>query len=384
MLSKKVISMFFIFFVFASIGMFIGTLIFFDPYHIYYLPEKEPLYVDKWGSRKQDAAYIRHFEFDSFILGNSYMENTKVSDAESLFGGKFFNLSLSGSNNYERFIVLRDIFRRHKIKTAIILLSDNVNRGGDYISQWAFLYDRNPFNDIQLYTNSNTISFIIKCIIKNECKWGSKIDFDRPCSWITLPEHNSRLGNIANWGKYYNNNQLKELIEIRLPMNVELKPGKFTSPSKNEEKQIDSYLEETFFSIVRQHPETTFITYYNPHSRLYRAFQSRDGTLGVYAYWLRKTVELGKNYSNFKIYGFDNLPFTADMSRYKDLTHYDDKVNSEILHFIKNDIYQLSVNNIDEYIDELRKNAELFDIVEINKIIQEAKQETTKSENHKM
>jgi hypothetical protein len=48
--------------------------------------------------RQQAAGIINNYEFDSIILGTSMLENTSAKEAGEKLGGKFMNISLSGSN----------------------------------------------------------------------------------------------------------------------------------------------------------------------------------------------------------------------------------------------------------------------------------------------
>jgi len=374
MFSVKVLSITFLSSVIICIASFVGVVVYLDPYHIYYLPKSDHILFDG-NARVQDASYIRFYDFDSFILGNSYMENTKASEAEEKLGGKFFNLSLSGSDDYERSIVLHDVFRRHNIKSAVLLLTDSLSTSGHGtypVSEWEFLYDKNPLNDIKLYLNDRMINYFEGCLFNGECRWGGEKNMDRPCEWIIYADHASRFGDIANWGKYHQNNQLNWLVHHQLPDNLKISAGKYTQPSIETQNKIDAYLNDYVFSFVTEHPETTFYCYYCPASMLLRAFQSRDDSLSLFSMWLNRTVELGKKYPNFKLFGFDNLSFTSDMARYKDLTHFDDKVNSLILTKLQKNEDRLTEDNIDNYLKTLRSNAENFDISRINEIIQNA------------
>lgn len=351
-----------------------GMIVYLDPLHIYHMPTGDDITLDD-NARHQDAAFISFFDFDSIILGNSHMENTSASEAGEILGGKFVNLSLSGSGNHDRMIVLKDVFRRHKIKTAVLLLTNRIDifgHGGYATSNWDFLYDENPFNDITVYFNDRYANYMVRCVFTGNCEYGTKRNLDRPYEWLNAGDHMSRIGGLSNWGKYHDNDQLKDVVHDELPTMMTVPPQALELPDAEKRKIIDDFLEETVFSFVREHPETTFYCYYCPRSMLRFALESREGKLGEYDYYVLSTVRQGDKFENFKFFGFDTLPFTSDLSRYKDLDHFDPQLNSELLVKLKNNEDRVNSQNVEAYLAELRKRADSFDIKQVYDTIQRA------------
>ena len=83
---------------------------------------------------------------------------------------------------------------------------------------------------------------------------------------------------------------------------------------------------------------------------------------------------MASTYKNFKLYGFDNLPFASDVKNYKDIVHFSREMNYQLLEYIQEDRYSLDQNNIDEYIDDFIKGCYSFDIKlfhsELNSLIE--------------
>ena len=94
----------------------------FDPLHLYKPVGDLNTETFSFDSRLQNAGYIRNFDFDSVIIGNSHMENVAHSQVEKIMGGKWFNLSMQGSSNNERKLILDDVFRRKNIKNVMNLV----------------------------------------------------------------------------------------------------------------------------------------------------------------------------------------------------------------------------------------------------------------------
>ena len=94
---------------------FFGTLLVYDPLKLFHQPWKYKEYL-QWDMRQQAAGIIKHWDFDSVILGTSIMECTSAKESSQKLGGKFVNISLSGSYFYERAIVLKYLLKHKKIK----------------------------------------------------------------------------------------------------------------------------------------------------------------------------------------------------------------------------------------------------------------------------
>ena len=357
---------------------------FFDPLHIFTTAtDKENALYSK-DSRVQNAGYIRNFNFDSVIIGNSHMENLSHRKTAQYLPGIWFNLSMSGSTENERKLVLDKVLRSKKIKQVLLLLNGGYRANST--QGYEVLYDKNPFNDISIYLNdmyskcffnhmSNTV---FRTKFDDDC-FGQKLNIDEHNAWIYDTFHSSRLGGIEKWALHYQNEQLFDTYKA-LNKNYSISPRNLKLISKEIKNEIENNINKNVLSLVKAHPETQFFCYVHPIFKLGFAIDLRseneDAQLTeVYIEYLRQVVKVASSYKNFKLYGFDNLEFTADVKNYKDLTHFTPKLNYQLLNYIKEDRYLLDNSNIDEYIDEFIKRCYAFDILsfhnELNKLIKE-------------
>ena len=341
----------------------------FDPLHIFTAPHDPKAALFSTDQRIQNAGYIKSFDFDSVIIGNSHMENLSHSKTADYLPGKWFNLSMSGSRNNERKIVLEKAFREKELKQVLLLLTGdlqyNPTEGFD------FLYDRNPFNDIFIYLNQmysecfvkHTINTIFKTSYDDNC-FGQKLNIDEHNAWIYYPDHNSRFGGIEKWAQHYQNGQL---IGTYNDVNkyYQYSPRPLKKLSYSTRKEIENNINDNIVSLVKAHPETVFYCYAQPYFKLLYALDLRDSNgqaIEIYSEFLRVAAKVTSKYPNFKLYGFDNLAFASDVKNYKDLTHFSREMNYQILEYIKEGEYSLDMNNIDEYIDNFIKGCYSFDI----------------------
>lgn len=351
---------------------FIVRIYTYDAYHFWSLNDPQNARYSS-NERVQNAAFINHLNFDSIILGNSHMENTSAKEASDFLGGKFFNLSMSGSNNYERSIVLKRTLETHDIKRVILLLtpSSSMEGHGSYpIETWKILYDDNRFNDFKYYLNTHDMVCMLTFSKKSSCL-GRKKNLDRPYAWFEAPDHASRFGGLQNWVRFYKHPQLENLVTQEIPeaANKALYVG--TPLSDKEMDEISQSLDQTVFDFARQYPDTEFLLYFNPDSLLGKALTFRNQlSFTQYSHFVQQAVKKSNTFSNVHLFGFDNLAFTNDLSYYKDTTHYREDINSQLLHLMKAKKYSLSVDNVNSYINELWVRVEKFDLDALNQFLQ--------------
>lgn len=345
----------------------------YDAYHFWSL-DNPPHAKYSNNARVQNAAFINFLDFDSIILGNSYMENTSSEIASNILSGRFFNLSMSGSNNYERSIVLRRTLHTHNIKRVILLLTPSVStegHGSYPIESWNYLYDDNQVNDFKYYLNSHDIKCMLRFSKKSSC-FGTEKNLDRPYAWYQYLEHTSRFGGLQNWAIHYKNPQLENLITKEIPEATLQKISKGEVVSETLEAEISSYLDETVFNFVDQYPHTEFLLYFNPDSLLGKVLNSRHYVeFNTYASFVRQVAEKSARYPNVHFFGFDNLAFTDDISFYKDTTHYKEEINTHLLKLIAKNKYEIREDNVDDYLSVLWERMENFDLNHFNESLQE-------------
>ncbi|WP_300673607.1 hypothetical protein [Helicobacter sp. UBA3407] len=92
------------------VGLFLVLILYFyDPFLLYHKPYfREETYSD--DIRMQAKGIIKHYNFDSYILGTSMLANTSAKEAKEKLGGEWVNISMSGSTFRERATAMRYLF----------------------------------------------------------------------------------------------------------------------------------------------------------------------------------------------------------------------------------------------------------------------------------
>ncbi len=348
-------------------SIFFGALFVYDPLKLFHQPWKYKKYLHT-NMRLQAAGIINNWEYDSIILGTSMLENTSSKEASQLLGGKFINISLSGSDFIERAVVLNYVLRKRKIKQVLYSLDDiglffsKKNTKHEYaISEWDYLYDKNPLNDFKAYLNTRTL----QCLFSNsqsKCM-GRITDFDRPNAWFRSYRYSSRFGGIDNWFKMANDNQIKDAFH-KILMTMEQNTIKEYQNTKNDIIELQNNIDHTLIKFIAQYPNTQFILFFPPYSRIQYAInaQFNPSSFERYKASVKYLVDKSSRYPNLKIYGWGNHPFVDNIANYKDLKHYHQKINSWMLRAIKKDEGLLTPGNVDSYLNLFTKKALSYDI----------------------
>ncbi|SFS81472.1 hypothetical protein SAMN02910357_01992 [Succinivibrio dextrinosolvens] len=361
---------------FACLLLFLVIFLFakcFDPLHLYSTSIDEDNQYFSVDERLQNAGYIRNFDFDSVIIGNSHMQNLANSKTGEYLDGKWFNLSVVGSRNNERRIILEDVFRRKQIKSVLLLLTNDLITFKT--SDFEFLYDDNDLNDINIYLNEMYLKCFFKWVkssvtsgnLDPVCR-GEKLNVDEHSAWIYNPQYASRFGNMENWAENYQNQHMVNVLND-LNNYYSIPPRNLNKISDKDKAEIEKNVEENIESLVKAHPETTFYCYAQPYFKLEWALDLRrkEGKeIEIYLEFLKEYVKLASKYKNFKLYGFDNLPFTFDVKNYNDTIHFSLEMSYKVLEYIRDDKYLLNSDNINDYIEEFKKGIYSFDLVKFH------------------
>lgn len=343
----------------------LGLIYIYDPFQIFHKPyfKEATFFTDM---RKQALGIIKHYKFDSYIIGTSMLENTDSKEATNKLNsdGRWINISLSGSGFNERAIVMDYIFKNQNPKHIIYSLDGYhiVNRLNNSTLGWDFLYDNNPYNDIKLYINFKFMICALKFSDDERCV-GKINDIYQITNWYK--EFKERFGGFDNWIKHKNNNQVNQTL-------IDIKNGNIKNIEKEDIGDISpqqDYLHKYLIRFFRDYPDTKFSIIIPAYSRLFYRMQNikevySDNSKYFYTWEksLRYFIAQSSSYKNVKVYGFDDLDYADDIANYKDLAHYNKDLNSIQLDAIKNQTNILTPQNIDKYLTIMEQKIKSYDI----------------------
>lgn len=356
--------------VLTGITLFLGALYLYDPLQVFHKHWNRENTLSG-NMRQQVVGMLNNYDYDSIILGSSQLENTSSKEASSKLGGKFINISISGSDYYERSKVLEYVLEKKPIK-KIIYSMDNLEkvRWGHPkypIKTFDYLYDNNPLNDFKVYMNDKYVKCLITFSKKTRCI-GYKLNLDRPKAWFNKKHHADRFGGLENWFKGKNSKQAINGYKNISNIAHNVKMNKKISGKQIDKKLLETkkYIYDYIIYYVEKYPTTEFILILPPYPRLKFAMdaQYNINNFKVYKEMILYIAKQSKTLDNLKLYGWGNRTFMDDIKNYKDTSHYSHHINSFMLDDIQKDTGLINNSNIKEYLSIITEKAIAFDLVD--------------------
>lgn len=343
----------------AGFAVVLVALVLNDPFQLFLKNPKHKFFTDM---RMQAAGIIRHYgPFDGVIIGTSMLENTDPKLAGKKLGGRWINISLSGSKFAERAIVLKYLFKRFTPKKIIYSLElYNIYDDKDlHYPKFEFLYDDNRFNDLRLYLNKK----FIKCAFgdKNKECYGTRPELQSMTLWYHLQDKNARYGGFENWMKHKDHWQIAPTIKYLASLNIapRFRLDSFIFDDKS--KKALAYWKRNILDLASAYPQTEFELIIPTYSKLYY-YTLKVETNARIAGLLREFVKASEGYANVRIYGFDDTPYASNIANYKDELHYYKDMNDMQLDAIATHTHIVNAKNIDTYIAAWHRLAAEYDL----------------------
>ena len=376
---KKITLVYFIV-ILSSFGLLMPAYYVYDPMQIFHKAwDREVTFHT--NMRQQAAGIINNFyNYDSIVLGTSMIENTSSKEASKKLGGTFINISLSGSSYYERSILLRSLFRQHKIKSILYSLDVDkyYSQEKEYpsypLSRFDYLYDENILNDFKIYTNLKYLQCLLFQSKLGKCV-GEKTSLDRPNAWFMSESYSVRFGGLDKWINSKDNGQIIASFKTIHDTAAYIKKHQTISMSEHDIDIIiakaKKYIDKNIIDFVESHPDTMFFFFDPPYSRIQYAIWAQHDLpkFKIYKEILKYLAKKSDEYSNLEIYSFGEEAFIDDIATYKDLTHYHYSINSWMLSSMSQKKGLLHEKTIDQYLESITRKALNFDLIELdNKI----------------
>ncbi|MFQ6759874.1 MAG: hypothetical protein ACLRFM_00520 [Alphaproteobacteria bacterium] len=325
--------------IFCAIIVFMIAMIYVsDPYMIFHkkLWRHNRFYSD---FRVQDYGLIKFMDFDNLILGSSMLENTSARVANEKLGGKWINLSFGAQRSFERFAIINWTMKNHDLQNVIVSMDDHSfaphrTEGGFDVN----LYNDDFFAKWKTYFKTNALTCVF---FGKHCSMPETDVFDRPSAWIEYYRH--RFGGFENWiAAEHNDTQIQDVFRMLLENDTHCDLN-----NQDYKKTIDTEILPLF-----ENQKTKFHLIIPPYSGIYWAydFKKFDCRMRPYKYLIEQT----DGYKNVVVYWLYDEDYVFDITKYKDLTHYTDAMNSMQLDVVKNRSHVINVQNYDAKIQKFK------------------------------
>lgn len=316
-----------------------------DPFLHYHAPLGNLQYPLK-DERYQNDGIARHYEYDAVITGTSMTQNFKTSEMDALFGCTSIKTSYSGASyneindNIERAFShnpdIRYILRSIDGSLLIYPADQNEYDGYPY-----YLYDNNPFNDVNYLLNKSVIPKTIAVI--NYTRAGNKTPtFDEYGNWSIY----KTFGRDAILSSQPERTYFDEEYVL----------------SEADYKNIRENVTQNVLQCATEHPDTEFYLFFPPYSIYYWEALHRTKQLNAQMEAEQIAVEILLEADNIHIFAFsDDTEMLSNPDNYTDALHYGEWINSSILQSMHDGEHQLTKDNYEEYYATLIETYSSYD-----------------------
>lgn len=324
------------------IAVLIGGVVFmFDPFYHYHKPwfGLKAVLNDK---EYQCIGTLRHFDYDTLLVGSSVMENNDNRWYDEAYGVKSIKAIRSYGATADLCYLMDAAYEDHDIKRVFYNIDPSSLSASDETTYEStgcpmYLYDRNPFNDVQYLFNKDVLF--------------EKIPYEIASS--VMGDYNEGLSyNWAQWKTFSEAGTLSIYFRTK-----ETKPMMEETAYK---EQLDANI-RLLTSQVEAHPETEFVFFYPVYSMLWWDGIVRSGERDAYIYNEIQMTKALLQYDNVRIFCFQAKEDVAcDLNNYMDSIHFSKEINRQMLDLILAGEYEMTEDN---YVDMLQEVKDFSDRV---------------------
>lgn len=326
-------------FVLTALTVLGGTTMFIDPF-LHYHKGQDFLEYPMKDERYQNDGIARYYDYDSIITGTSMCQNFKCSEFDELWGASAIKIANSGASYHESSENIRRAFS-YNADVANVLCSLDGSRlnysayQDEYEGYPTYLYDGNPFNDVNYLLNKEVIPKTIAVL--NYTRSGQKTP--------TMDEY-------ENWSRYKTFGRDSVLASFSLVEEME-EECRLTD---EDFRRIRENVGVNFLELAEEHPDTTFYLFFPPYSICYWEALVRTKQLNSQLEAQKTGVELLLSAENIQVYDFSyRIDIIGDLDNYTDSIHYGEWVNSEMLRMMRAGEGLLTEDNLEEYYDSVKR-----------------------------
>lgn len=313
-----------------------------DPFFHYHVPFGS-LKAVVTKSEYQCIGTVRNFDYDGIVLGSSVAENYNNRWFDGAFGGKTIKGIKSSAATVDLLYYLKEAFaargegglKNIYYSLDLFALTADAERIFPDTDMPLYLYNRNPFDDVQYLWNKDVLFEHIPYLF----------------AMTYLDDYDE--GQSYNWWQYKTFSKEETLKHYRRTEEI-VPPLSEENYRKNVDRNI-AMLEE----VVAAHPEATFRFSYPPYSMLWWDAEYRAGKTEQNLYAAQAAAESLLPYKNVEMYYFQNdEALITNLDNYMDAVHFSADINRSMVEWMKEGKYRLTQDNYRDEIGKMRTLSE--------------------------
>ena len=323
-----------------------GLTAFVDPYFHYHAPLSFLEYPLN-NQRYQNDGIVRNFDYDAIITGTSMTENFKTTEFDNLFNVNSIKVPFSGATYKE---ITQNLWRglSENPETKIVirsldfycLISDKDAMG--YNSYPTYLTDDNLFNDVKYLLNKEILFDSTLDVLQYTINGGKSTSFDE----------------YSSWGSYFTYGKDEVLKRYTRPE----KNTEIYSLSVAERDLIAGNIAHNIVELAEAYPDTKFYCYFPPYSIFFWDSLKQTGSFTKYIEAFTLATELMLQQENIYVFSFfDAYDVVTNLENYKDTEHHTAEINTQILHWMKNDEHKLTSDNFRVHWNDVKSYYDNYD-----------------------
>ena len=315
----------------ALLGLCAATVYWVDPCLYYRMPaDRAPVF---FSERYQTAGIVRNNPADTVLLGSSMTCSYRGSEVGETFGGTGLRLTIPDGYFDEFDQVVRLLMRTHPPQRLLFAIDMNILTRPSESTTGAmpgYLYDANPFNDVQYLLNKDTLYYSFYALMCS--RWGEGETLDESFAW----------DDTVWW------NHMTALEEYQRPEIAETVPADLLLADTAKNLSI-------LTGWLEQYPDVEFDLFFSPYSILYWDKIGRLGETDAVFAALETACETLLSYPNAQLHGllFDR-EIVDQLDNYCDYVHHSPQASSLALEKLSSGADRLTEENYREVLANWR------------------------------
>lgn len=328
----------FILWVAAGLLLVAGITVLFDPFYQYHGPlpgMKEVLFERE----SQVIGSIRHFSYDSVLLGSSVVENCDSSYLDNAYGIKTLKVVKGSGSTADLMYYLEKAHEKQDIKRVFYgldLFALKMPCEVTVVSQYSpnYLYTETILDDGAYLFNKDVLLKKIPLMLA-----------------YSFADKNTG-GHAYDWSEDKTFGSAKSMEAYEGPY-VQSEEKDFTDDKATIAANIALIAEE-----IKSHPDTLYTVFFPPYSLLMWDDTCRQGELSEYCYMLEEALRTLLSYDNVEIYYFQtDTDIVCNLNLYMDKVHYSPDINQYMLTCMAqgDESYRVDKDNRQDVVPSLRQ-----------------------------